>query len=71
MSTFAWILGGGVLMSAMALAGGVTALLKEDAQKRAIVLLVAFAAGTLLGRAFFHMIPAAVERAPGDVGIFV
>ncbi len=71
MTTFAWILGGGILMSAIALVGGVTALLKEDALKRIIVLLVAFAAGTLLGGAFFHMIPAAVARAPGDVSIFV
>ncbi len=71
MTTFAWILGGGILMSAIALVGGVTALLNEDALKRVIVPLVAFAAGTLLGGAFFHMIPAAAERAPGDVGIFV
>ncbi|KPJ90502.1 MAG: zinc transporter [Gemmatimonas sp. SG8_17] len=71
MTTFVWILGGGILMSVIALVGGVTALLTEDALKRAIVLLVAFAAGTLLGGAFFHMIPAAVERAPGDVTVFV
>jgi zinc and cadmium transporter len=33
--------------------------------------LVAFAAGSLLGGAFFHMLPAAFEQAPADPNVFL
>jgi zinc transporter ZupT len=56
--TFWWIFLGGVLMSAIALAGSFTLLLSEATLNRVIMPLVAFAAGSLLGGAFFHMLPA-------------
>ncbi len=62
MSTFAWILGGGVLMSIIALVGAVTLVLPDRVLQRILMPLVALAAGTLLGGAFFHMIPAALVR---------
>jgi zinc and cadmium transporter len=55
-----WIVAGGVAMSAIALVGSVTLLLSEAALKRVILPLVAFAAGSLIGGAFFHMIPASI-----------
>jgi zinc and cadmium transporter len=61
-----WILGGGVAMSAIALVGAVTLVLPERLLQRIILPLVAFAAGSLIGGAFFHMIPAA-SRATRDV----
>jgi zinc and cadmium transporter len=45
-------------MSAIALVGSVTLLLDERTLQRLLSPLVAFAAGSLLGGAFFHMIPA-------------
>jgi zinc and cadmium transporter len=66
-----WILLGGVSMSAIALVGSMTLLLKEDTLKRIIMPLVAFAAGSLLAGAFFHMLPAALERAPDDTNVFL
>lgn len=60
MEALAWILGGGVLMTAIALVGSVTLLLRRSALQRIVLPLVAFSAGSLLGGAFFHMIPAAV-----------
>lgn len=56
-NTFAWILGGGVLMSAIALVGSLTTVLKPAALERLLLPLVALAAGTLLGGALFHLIP--------------
>ena len=48
-------------MSAIALVGGLTLLLPPAVQQRAVLPLVAFAAGSLVGGAFFHMIPAALR----------
>jgi len=61
MTTFLWILLGGLLMSAIALVGSVTLLLSEATLKRILRPIVAFAAGSLIGGALFHMIPAALH----------
>ena len=71
MDTFWWIFLGGVLMSAIALVGSVTLLLKEATLDRIIMPLVSFAAGSLLGGAFFHMLPAALEQDPADATVFL
>ncbi len=56
-----WIVGSGLLMSAIALVGSVTLLLSEWTLQLILLPLVALAAGSLLGGAFFHMIPASLE----------
>jgi zinc and cadmium transporter len=67
-STLAWILAGGVLMSAIALVGTVTLVLPERHLRRILMPLVALAAGTLMGGGLFHMIPAALATgAPSRV----
>jgi zinc and cadmium transporter len=62
MSTLAWIITAGFLMSAIALVGSVTLLLKDETLQRILLPLVALAAGSLIGGAFFHMIPAGIEQ---------
>lgn len=62
MSPLAWILVSGVAMNAIALVGALVLLLPAEVLRRLLRPLVAFAAGSLLGGAFFHMIPAAAER---------
>jgi zinc and cadmium transporter len=57
MSELGWIAVGGLLMSAIALVGGVTTLLRPATLDLMLLPMVALAAGTLLGGAFFHMIP--------------
>ncbi len=47
-------------MSAIAMVGSVTLIMKPATLDRLLLPLVAFAAGSLIGGAFFHMIPAAV-----------
>jgi zinc and cadmium transporter len=69
--TFWWILVGGLLMSAIALVGSATLLLKESTLQRVVMPLVAFAAGSLLGGAFFHMLPAALEAQPDASIVFL
>ena len=71
MSPLAWILLGGVLMSGIALLGAVTFLLSERVQQKLILPLVAFSAGSLLGGAFFHMLPAAVQTDPSGLGVWI
>ncbi len=61
MTTLAWIVVLGVAMSGIAMVGSVTLVLSEEALDRLLVPLVALAAGSLLGGAFFHMIPAALD----------
>jgi zinc and cadmium transporter len=64
MAPLIWIVLSGVLMSALALVGGVTLILPAAARERLILPLVALAAGSLLGGAFFHLLPAAFETMP-------
>lgn len=61
MSTLAWIVLGGILMSASAMVGRVTLVLKPATLDRLLLPLVAFAAGFLIDGAFFHMLPAALD----------
>ena len=57
MNTLFWIILGGLLMSLIALVGSVTALLRPATLERLLLPLVSLAAGSLLGGAFFHLIP--------------
>jgi zinc and cadmium transporter len=57
MHDLALILGGGLAMSAIAMVGGITTLLPPATVERLLLPMVSLAAGTLLGGAFFHMIP--------------
>lgn len=62
MDVLAWILASGLAMSAIALSGSVTLLLPAATLARLLTPLVAFAAGSLLGGAFFHMLPAGLAH---------
>lgn len=60
--TFAWVLGFGLAGSVgAALGGGVVLLLPARTRKRALPILMGYAAGTLLGAAFLGMLPRALE----------
>ena len=62
MSTLGFIVAGGILMSLLSLVGSSTLLLRPETLERILEPLVAFAAGSPLGGAFFHMLPAATEE---------
>jgi zinc and cadmium transporter len=71
MDVFYWILGSGLLMSAIALVGSVTLLLNEATLERLLLPLVAFAAGSLIGGAFLHLIPAGLKAYGSGTGFYV
>ena len=71
MTTLLWIVAAGLLMSAIALVGSLTLVLPEARLKRLLLPLVALAAGTLLGGALFHMIPAAVDELGNRLAVYV
>jgi zinc and cadmium transporter len=60
MHVFLWILSSSLLMSTLALIGSATLLLKRETLTRLVLPLVALAAGSLIGGALFHMIPASL-----------
>jgi zinc and cadmium transporter len=61
MSELGWIIVGGLVMSAIAMIGGVTTLLRDQTLERLLLPLISLAAATLLGGAFFHMLPEGIE----------
>jgi zinc and cadmium transporter len=71
MSTFLWIVFSSILMSIIALVGSITLLIKKPTLDRLIHPMVAFAAGTLLGSALFHMIPTGMDRYGYQLSFFV
>jgi zinc and cadmium transporter len=68
-STLAWIILGGLLMSVIAMVGSITLVLRPETLDRLLLPLVAFAAGSLMGGAFFHMIPAALDAGRSSLSI--
>ncbi len=71
MSTLAWIVIAGLAMSALALVGAVTLVLSERTLDRVLLPLVGLAAGSLLGGAFFHLLPAAVDALGNDLAVYL
>jgi zinc and cadmium transporter len=71
MSTLGWIVIAGLAMSALALVGAVTLVLPVRTLDRILLPLVGLAAGSLLGGAFFHMLPEAVNALGNDLAVYL
>jgi zinc and cadmium transporter len=71
MTTLLWIVAGGLVMSAIALVGSLTLILKEDTLHMIVLPLVAFAAGCLLGGAFLHMLPETIHETDNHIAPFL
>jgi zinc and cadmium transporter len=71
MTTLAWIPIAGIAMSSLALVGAVTTMLSEETLAKVVMPTVALAAGSLLGGAFFHMLPEAVSAPGNNLLVFV
>jgi zinc and cadmium transporter len=71
MTTFFWIFFSGLLMSAIALVGSLTLFLQEATLKKLLLPLVSLAAGTLLGGALLHMLPAAIEKSGNQASVYL
>lgn len=71
MGSLFWILGSTLLMSVFAWAGLLLLALRDDLLERALTLLVAFAAGSLIGGSFLHLIPETIAQSGANLGMFV
>jgi len=69
---FLWAMGASVVVSLISLIGIFTLLLKEGRLERLLFVLIGFSAGGLIGGAFLHLIPEALEGSrPFAVFIYV
>jgi zinc and cadmium transporter len=72
MSPLGWVVASGASMLAIAAFGSILLARRRPTAARLVLALVALAAGTLIGSAFFHLIPSALEQiAPDAVWIAV
>ncbi|TWT79611.1 zinc transporter ZupT [Planctomycetes bacterium CA13] len=58
-------------MSIISLVGAVTLLVKRETLNKLLLPLVAFAAGSLIGGAVLHMIPAAVDQMDNNLSLYL
>jgi zinc and cadmium transporter len=65
MNAWPWSLGAVVLVSGLSLVGALTFILRPRTLDRALLGLIAFAAGALLGDAFLHLLPELSESEAG------
>ncbi|MFH1440401.1 MAG: ZIP family metal transporter [Candidatus Woesearchaeota archaeon] len=63
LTTLLWILASTFIISIIAFIGIITLILKDKALNKVIYFLVALSAGALMGGAFFHLMPEALELA--------
>ncbi len=66
MSALWWIIGTTLVISLIAWIGILAFFLNEALLERVLLLLVALAAGAMLGGAFLHLLPNAIERYDGE-----
>ncbi|MDD5681652.1 MAG: ZIP family metal transporter [Candidatus Omnitrophica bacterium] len=69
---FIWALGASIVISLISFVGVVSLLFKENILNKILLLLISFSAGALIGGAFLHLIPEAVEKGGhNEVYLFV
>ena len=66
MDVFLYILISTFLISLIAFIGAVILFLKEEFLDKILLILVSFSAGALIGSAFLHLIPEAIEKAGAE-----
>ncbi len=70
MSELLWIIFSTLIISIFALVGVITLHLKQKLLDKILLSLVALSAGALMGGAFLHLMPEAVEMAGGEILIY-
>lgn len=73
MSALLWAIGASFTVSLISLVGIFTLLVKEELLNRALIPLIGFSAGGLIGGAFLHLLPEAVElsNSPATYGYLI
>ncbi len=62
MTNIFWALGAAIIISLIAFAGIIALAFKEGTLRKILLALVGFAAGALMGGAFFHLLPESIEE---------
>ncbi len=60
-----------ILISLIAFIGIITFVIKEDLLQKLLFVFVSFAAGTLIGAAFLHLLPEAMEKIQEPINAFI
>lgn len=69
---FLWAISASIVVSLISFVGIITLLFKKDLLNKLLLLLISFSAGALIGAAFLHLIPEAVEKSGhNEVYLFV
>jgi zinc and cadmium transporter len=63
MINFCWAIGASIVVSLVSLIGILGFFLKDDWLDKSLILLIGFSAGGLIGGAFLHLLPEALEQA--------
>ncbi len=71
MSTLLWIIGATLLISLISFIGVFTLSFRKEFLKKALLVLVAFAAGTLIGVSLFDLVPEAIELGGSSGSLYV
>lgn len=64
--TLIWILAATILVSAISLIGIFTFALRKELSDKILILIIGFAAGAMIGSAFLHLLPEAMETYPAS-----
>lgn len=65
-----WALAASIIVSVISLIGAVSLVMKEGLLDKVLLLLIGFSAGGLIGGAFLHLMPEALEQA-SDANVFL
>lgn len=67
MSNFIWAVGASITVSLISLIGIFSLLFKEGWLNKILILLIGFSAGGLIGGAFLHLLPEAIEQSRSQI----
>ncbi len=71
MTNFVWALAASAVVSLVSFVGALGLLLKKNNMSGILIVLVGFAAGSLIGCAFMHLLPEALMGCSDPVGLFL
>jgi len=71
MGKFFWAIGAGLVVSLISLIGIFTLFLKDKFLDKILIALIGFSAGGLIGGAFLHLLPEALEESKNTQDVFI
>ncbi|MFA5021330.1 MAG: ZIP family metal transporter [Patescibacteria group bacterium] len=66
-----WALAAAIVVGLISFVGAITLFIKDDWLKKVIIFIVSFSAGSMMGGAFFHLLPEALAKDRSSVNVFI